>query len=68
MESVRIPIDIIFMDEHFFVVGIHRNAKPYDTTPIESKVPFRYAVEVNAGWCAYNAIYVGCKAEISGVL
>jgi uncharacterized membrane protein (UPF0127 family) len=65
MESVSIPIDIIFINSSLVVVGIHKSAIPFDNTPIQAPDTYRYVAEVNAGWCAYNAINTGCKIRFS---
>jgi len=62
MQNVRVPLDMIFLDEQHVVVGVRANAQPFDTTL--SGYHSRYVLEVSGGWCARNGAGVGQRAEI----
>ena len=49
MRNTLIPLDMIFIDNKYIVVDIHRGAKPLDETVISSRKPARYVLEVNSG-------------------
>jgi len=57
MKNTRIPLDILYLDEHGKVVSIHQ-MKPYDRTGIPSDGLSKYAIELNVG----RASQVGAKA------
>jgi uncharacterized membrane protein (UPF0127 family) len=47
MHNTYIPLDMIFLDEHFNIVSFNRNAVPHSLTSISSNKPVRYAIELN---------------------
>ena len=47
MQNTYIPLDMIFLDEHFNIVSFNRNAVPHSLTSISSNKPVRYAIELN---------------------
>ena len=53
MKGMKFPIDIVFVDENFKVVFVHRDCQVDDGHDImnvyDSFVPIRYVLEVNAG-------------------
>jgi uncharacterized membrane protein (UPF0127 family) len=54
MKNTPNPLELIFLDEHYKVISIHE-LRPHDTTITTCEQPFKYALEVNSGWCeAYN--------------
>jgi|GEM_PF-556463 uncharacterized membrane protein (UPF0127 family) len=67
MKNTKIPLDIIFIsqenksskEQYNKIVCIHTNAIPYDETPLPSNYSIKYALEVNAGFCARHNITVG---------
>lgn len=50
MASTPLSLDLIFVNEDFEIVRIHRNASPYSQESISSEHPAKYVVEVNAGY------------------
>lgn len=65
MRNTLIPLDMIFVDGSFFVVDVHRGAKPLDEKIISSRKPARYVLEVNAGKATKCHIKPGSKVEIA---
>ena len=62
MKGTSIPLSIAFIDASQRVVGI-QDMTPFDTVNIHrSVVPYRYALEVNQGWFAANAVTAGAAA------
>ena len=49
MKNTPMALDILFIDKTGKIRQIHHNAKPYDTTFIQSKYRIRYVLEILAG-------------------
>lgn len=64
MKGMKIPIDIIWMNEDREVVYIVMNAPPElgDTKTYTPKTEARYVLEIAAGGAAQNGISIGDKA------
>lgn len=59
MKNTIISLDIIYVDEDFNIVTIHRNTEPYSESQIPSFKKAKYVVEVNAGYCSRHQINEG---------
>lgn len=68
MKDTLIPLDILFIDENGTIFYIHKNAKPYDTTPIYPPKRPRAVLEINGGQIDKYGINVGdiLKADLFG--
>lgn len=68
MKDTMIPLDILFADENGTVFYIHKNAQPYDTTPIYPPKRPRAVLEINGGQIDKYGINVGdmLKADLFG--
>ena len=68
MKDTLIPLDILFIDENGIVFYIHKNAQPYDTTPIYPPKRPRAVLEVNCGQIDKYGINMGdmLKADLFG--
>ena len=64
MRNTLIPLDMIFIDNIYIVVDIHRGAKPLDEKVISSRKPARYVLEVNAGKADKCRIKPGTKVKL----
>jgi len=64
MRNTLISLDMIFIDNKYIVVDIHRGAKPLDETVISSRKPARYVLEVNAGKADKCRIKPGTKVKL----
>lgn len=65
MKDTLIPLDIIFLDSQKKIIGI-QTMQPCTKDPCklhESVLPVKYAIEVNAGYCAQNNIKIGQKVS-----
>lgn len=64
MKGMKIPIDIVWMNENREVVYIVMNAPPElgDTKTYTPKEPARYVLEIAAGGAAKNGITIGDRA------
>lgn len=63
MRNTLIPLDIIFIDKHFKIVGISENAEPRTETSRTVGKPSSYVLEVNGGWSAQNGIGTGTTVK-----
>ena len=63
MHNTEIPLDMIFVNSSFRVVGIVANAPPETDTPRSVEGDSRYVLEVNGGFCAKNGIKVGDRFD-----
>lgn len=68
MKDTLIPLDILFIDETGEIFSIHKNAQPYDTTPIYPPKRPRAVLEINGGQADKYGIEVGdmLKADLLG--
>ncbi|SRR6056297_1113187 len=64
MASTPLSLDLIFANEDFEIVRIHRNASPYSQDSIASGAPAKYVVEVNAGYTLQHDINEGGAIRI----
>jgi uncharacterized membrane protein (UPF0127 family) len=58
MKNTRIPLSIAFVDDSGKIVHL-ADMKPMDTHTTDSKLPARFALEVNQGWFAQHHVVVG---------
>ena len=65
MKNTKMPLSIAFIDEDGIIISI-RDMKPFDTLPISSVVPVKFALEMNQGWFENNGIRVGDKTILNG--
>ena len=65
MKSTLIPLDLIFLDEDKRVVSFAENARPLDESPISSRVPAMYVLEVNGGQAQSLNLDIGDVAVFS---
>jgi uncharacterized membrane protein (UPF0127 family) len=67
MRNTAIPLDILFIDSSKTVIGILENTKPYTNGPFSIDRASRYALEVNAGFCARNGISSGDSVVFNNI-
>ena len=61
MKNTYIPLDLIFIDKSGFILKIYENAVPLSTDPINSILPVRAVLEINAGMIKKYNIKTGDK-------
>ncbi len=59
MKNTKIALDLIFIDDQLKIASIHKNAKPMDESPLPSKVPVQYVLEINAGLADKWSLEIG---------
>lgn len=64
MKNTYIPLDIIFLDDNYVIVGIAENAKPLSLNYVRADKPSRYVLELNAGKAKAYGLKEGMKAKI----
>lgn len=64
MAGTPLSLDIIFINEDYEIVRIHRNTSPYSQESIPSELPAKYVVEVNAGYTMRHDINEGGRIQI----
>jgi len=65
MKNTKIPLDIVFINSNKTIVNIHKNARPYDESPLPSSAPIQYVLEVNAGLSDTWGLEAGDRVEFS---
>ena len=66
MHNTEIPLDMIFADPSFHIIGIVANAVPETDTVRGVEGNSKYVLEVNGGFCAKNGIKPGDRLDFSG--
>ena len=64
MKNTILPLDIIFIDEHYSVINYQENTLPFSEQAYPSDKPAKYVVEVNAGFCKRHGIENGTKIGV----
>jgi len=67
MRNTCIPLDMLFVDDEGFVVGIEENTTTMSDTTFSVPCASTYVVEVNAGFCRRHGIRAGQKIVLSGI-
>jgi uncharacterized membrane protein (UPF0127 family) len=65
MKNTFIPLDLIFIDDDFFVVGVIENTVPLSLSRLSIAKSSRYVLELNASTARLAGIKVGQKVEIN---
>ncbi|PTV94638.1 hypothetical protein C8J27_107170 [Rhodobacter aestuarii] len=59
MHNTLIPLDMIFVDDAGRITNVHANARPLDETPIPSRGPAQYVLEIGGGQAARLGLLPG---------
>jgi len=59
MHNTCIPLDLLYIDEDGFIVGIIESAPTLNDAPRTVGCPSRYVLEVNAGWSRRHGVKAG---------
>jgi uncharacterized membrane protein (UPF0127 family) len=65
MHNTCIPLDMLFVDEDGFIVGIVENAPTLNDESRGVGCPSRWVLEVNAGWTRRHGVKAGSFAKWS---
>jgi uncharacterized protein len=64
MHNTCIPLDLLYVDEDGFIVGIVENAPTLDDSPRSVGCLSRYVLEVNAGWTRRHSVKAGQRMTL----
>jgi len=64
MKNTYLSLDLLFIDENYFIVDLHEQAFPLREDPILSKVPAKYVFEIKSGMCQKMNIKLGDKVVL----
>ncbi|HYK66010.1 MAG TPA: DUF192 domain-containing protein [Patescibacteria group bacterium] len=67
MHNTDIPLDMIFADSQFRVIGIVANAAPHTDTLRNVEGSSQYVLEVNGGFCAKHGIRAGDRFDFQNL-
>ena len=67
MKNTYIPLDIIFVDAKWEVVGVVNDVPPLTLEQRAVDTPSRYVIELRAGMAAAQGIKKGSKAMVEGL-
>jgi len=62
MKDMNFPLDLIYIDETYYIVDIIENKQPCTQNECNSfvpSVPFKYVLEVKGGFCDVNRVSIG---------
>lgn len=68
MHNTCLALDMLFIDEHGFVVGILEEVPPWNEQPRRVSCPAKHVLEVRAGWAREYGVAPGARAEIDASL
>lgn len=63
MANTPLPLDIIFVNEHYEIVRIYHNAQPFSEKSLPSEQPAKYVIETNGGFSVSHDIQEGMKVS-----
>lgn len=64
MKNTYIPLDVLFLDDNFRVIGMVENNLPLSLKSISINKPSSYVLEMNGGWIEKNNIHIGDTISI----
>jgi len=67
MKNTLIPLDMIFIDQSGYIVGIVANAVPTTTTARRVAQASRYVLEVNGGFAAAHNVHPHDQVHFDGL-
>ena len=63
MKNTLIPLDMVFLDDKWKVVGVAADVQPLDLSGAGVATPSRYVLEINAGQAEAHGIEAGVQAK-----
>jgi uncharacterized membrane protein (UPF0127 family) len=66
MHNTCIPLDMLFLDDDGFVVGILENVPTLNDLPRRVPCASSYVLETNAGWARRAGVRAGMHARLPG--
>lgn len=66
MHNTCLALDMLFLDQRGFVVGILEQVPPWNEVPRRMRCPAAHVLEVRAGWARDHGVQPGAQATIEG--
>lgn len=64
MANTPLALDMLFVNEAYEIVTIHRNTQPFSQRNFTSEIPAKYVIEVNGGYTIRHDIQEGMSVRI----
>jgi len=65
MKNTYIPLDVIFLNKDYKVLGFVEDTVPLSLKTVEINKKSNYIIEVNAGWIRKNNLKIGNKMDLT---
>ena len=65
MKNTYIPLDVIFLNKDYKVLGFVEDTVPLSLETVEINKKSNYIIEVNAGWIRKNNLKIGNKLDLT---
>ena len=65
MKNTYIPLDVIFLDKDYKVIGFVEDTVPLSLEIVKINKKSNYIIEVNAGWIRKNNLKIGNKMNLT---
>lgn len=67
MRNTYVPLDMIFIDANYHVVGVVHDAEPLTDEPRRVEGDAQFVLEVEAGWAAAHGVNRGARVRFIDV-
>jgi len=67
MKNTYIPLDVIFLDNNYKVIGFVEDTVPLSLETVKINKKSNYIIEVNAGWIRKNNLKIGNKMNLTTI-
>ncbi len=67
MHNTCIPLDMLFIDDDGFILGIEENTPTLSDNTFSVGCPSKYVLELNAGWTRAHGVKAGQKVALQGL-
>ena len=64
MKNTLIPLDLIFFDDDFKIIGLIQNTKPKSLASLDIDQPSRYVLELISGSVKKYDLQIGARAQL----
>jgi len=68
MHNTCLALDMLFLDEELYVVGILEQVPPWNDSPRQTRCDAAHVLEVRAGWARQFGVQPGQKAIVDASL
>ena len=64
MKNTLVELDMVYIDENGFIVGLLRNAPPLTRDPRAIGKVSRFVLELDGGFCARHKVAAGQRVDM----